>query len=309
MNKIILSILLSILFSKSYALNINDVEKLINEKNFGNIENKIEINDIRFPHKIPISTFLLVNNREDLAIRLLNEGLINLDEKVTYKGIIYSEIEIAEILGFENFPNKAKLMPKRNLSKEEIIKRNRKNIYTNAERIQTSVDLEEKLIEKLKNGELDEILKKDKNERDKHLIHILVKSIIDGNNKVASLILQNIDNVNVFNDEGISPLMATGFSNYLEGGNVEFASTLIYDYNADINLENEYGMSAVHIASSGDAYKTLVLLIDSGARFMSQDKEGNIPLDYAIKSKAVKSTFILKKSIELMKKQSLIKNN
>lgn len=304
MNKFKKSIItLSISLISTFACANYDIYEQIKSGDFNNIPEKVYTDDKRFPHSIPLSTFLLINNEEDIAINLIKSEKYNLDKRVTYKGIIYSEIEIAEILGFKKFSEEAKKTPKRNLSKEEIIKRNRKNMYTNSERIQSSVDREKTLIKKLKDGELEKILMSEKKEE--ILINILVKSIIDGHNELAEILANNIDDINKLNENGISPLMATGFSNYLVGGNVEFASKLIFDYNADIDLKNDHGMTAVHISSAGNSYKTLILLLDSGAKFMNVDESGNMPIDYAIQSKALESSFVLKKAIEQMKKNMI----
>lgn len=278
----------------------NNVYEEIKNGNFNNVPEKVETSDKRFPHSVPLSTFLLINNDEKNAIKLIKSNKYNLDKNVVYKGIVYSEIEIAEILGYNDFVKEAKNAPKRNLTKEEKIKRNRKNMYTNSDRIQSSIDREKILIKKLKEGELDKILASEN--KDLLLVNILVKAIIDGHNDVSKIIADNISDINSFNENGISPLMATGFSNYLVGGNVEFASKLIFDYNADINLKNEHGMTATHIASAGNSYKTLIILLDSGAKFMNVDNAGNLPIDYAVKSKAIESSFVLKKAIEQMKK-------
>lgn len=303
MKKILTTIIMFSIASVSIAN--DEIYKIINDKKYSSLPSTVEIDDDKYNGKVPLSVYLLINKKETDAIELLSSGNLNVSQTVLYKGNIYSDIEWAEINGFSEFAKKARELNLINSSKEDNIKRNRDLIFTNMERLLPEIQKEKKIIEKLRDKGVEAILKSE--DKDQILINLLVKLIIDGHNDAATLIIKNIKDVNKFSNTGVSPLMATGFTNKLEGGNVEFANILIFNHNADVNLKNEKGMTAVHIASAGNAFKTLTTLINNQANFMSADKTGNMSIDYAIKAEAEESLFVLHKSIEILQKSRNIK--
>lgn len=296
-------VLLAIMFYSVSTLSVanDNIDSLINSKKYENLPATVKIDNRKYTGKIPVSVYLMINGKEDLAIELLKKGHLTLGNSIMYKGTVYTEKEWAKLNGFNKFSETIFEISDATAKKEETIKRNRETIFTNMERLPSDIQNEKKLIKQLKEGKLAEILKKEN--KDKILINLLVKLIIDGNNDAAMLIMPHINDVNVLNRTGVSPLMASGFANKLDGGNVEFAKKLIFDYNANVNMENDKGMTAVHIAAAGNAYKTLALLIDNNANFMRADKTGKDPITYTIDANAQRSLFILHKSIELLQKQ------
>jgi hypothetical protein len=296
--KILISILLMTLTTFSFADSL--VDKMLEDGLYSHLPQRVKVNDLKYPLEIPMAVYLMSKGEEDLAIKLIEEEVIEVSIDVIYKGNMYTTSEWAGLMGYNKYVEAAKGFKVVNASKEEIIQRNKKSMFSNTPRIQSDINRELKILKRLKEKTLQEILN-DKEGKDKRLLSLLVKMIIDGNNDAANLIIDHIDDVNSFNEQGISPLMATGFGNVLPGGNVEFANILIYDHGAKVDLVNHMGMSAVHTASAGDAYKTLIALMNKGAKFMNPDKVGKISLDYAIKANATKSLFILERAITTWK--------
>lgn len=305
MKKILVAIMFY--YTSVFAYADANIDNLIENKKYSELPEKLVIEDRKYRGKIPLSVYLMLQDKEDLAIELLNAGTISLGNSVGYKGSIYSEREWAELNGFEKFAKASLEITNKNTEKEDLIKRNREEIFTNMERLPAEIQKEKKLIVQMKEIILPKILEKEN--KDKMLINLLVKLIIDGNNDAATLVMPHIKDVNVVNRTGVTPLMATGFSKKLDGGNVEFANKLIFEYNADVNFTNDKGMSAVHIAAAGNAYKTLTTLINNKASFMRADKTGvdgkmgRDPIDYAIQAQAQESLFVLHKAIELLQRQ------
>lgn len=303
MKKILATIILYSISSLSYS---NDViDKILKEKRYNDLPKVVNIDNSKYSGRVPISVYLLLHEEEDLVVRLISDKKIDVSSSVMYKGIVYSDYDWAIINGYKDFAATIEALNLKNETKEATIKRNRDKIFTNMERLPSDIQKEKELIEKFKDEKFQKILESDN--KDQILVNLLVKLIIDGNNDAATIILNYIPDVNVLNRSGISPLMATGFTNKMEGGNVEFANKLIFDHNADVNFQNEENMTAVHIASAGNAFKTLTALINNKAVFMKADKTGQMSIDYAIKAKAQEALFILHKSIELLQRKRNIK--
>jgi ankyrin repeat protein len=66
----------------------------------------------------------------------------------------------------------------------------------------------------------------------------------------------------------------------VEGGKVNVV-TILLEYNVDINIENNDGMTALHWAAQKGDLVVLKLLVEKGAKVDSTDKNGNTPLDLA----------------------------
>jgi hypothetical protein len=299
MKKILATIILCSISALSYSNEL--IDTMLKEKRYSDLPKSVNIDNNKYSGNVPISVYLLLNESEDLVVSLLSDKLIDVSNSVIYKGSVYSDYDWAIMNGYKYFASVVNDLDLKNSSKEAKIKRNRDKIFTNMERLPSDIQKEKELIEKFKDKKFQEIL--DSKNKEKILLNLLVKLIIDGNNDAATIIADNVKDVNALSRTGISPLMATGFTNKLEGGNVEFANKLIFDYNADVNFKNEENMTAVHIASAGNAFKTLTALINNKAVFMSADKTGQLSIDYAIKANAEETLFILHKSIELLQKK------
>jgi hypothetical protein len=303
MKKTLATIILCSISALSYSNEV--IEKILEEKRYSDLPKVVNIDDNKYSGRVPISVYLLLNESEELVVSLISDKLIDVSSSVMYKGSVYSDYDWALMNGYKDFASVVNELELKNESNESKIKRNRDEIFTNMSRLPSDIQKEKELIEKFKSEKFQEIL--NSKNKEEILLNLLIKLIIDGNNDAATIIANQIENVNALNKTGISPLMATGFTNKLEGGNVEFANKLIFEYNADVNFKNEENMTAVHISSAGNAFKTLTTLINNKAVFMSADKTGQLSIDYAIKANAEETLFILHKSIELLQRQRNIK--
>lgn len=153
-----------------------------------------------------------------------------------------------------------------------------------------------KIIENLKNGLLEEL----SNDMD-NMTNKWITLIILGYNDAAELIFEELSknkdfSINAVNNNNINALMATALS-AVPGGNVEYALKLI-ERNIDVSYEFK-DTKALHIAISKDAYKVVIQLIKQGDNFI-KDKDGTYFFDIAMKNKAYKTAHIIKSAARIL---------
>ena len=157
-----------------------------------------------------------------------------------------------------------------------------------------------KIIENLKNGLLEE-LSKDINDMTNKWITL----IILGYNDAAELVFEELSkdenfSINATNNNNINALMATALS-AIPGGNVEYALKLI-ERGIDISYEHK-DTKTLHIAISKDAYKVVIQLIKQGDNFI-KDKDGVYFFDIAMQNKAYKTAHVIKSAARILVENS-----
>ena len=157
-----------------------------------------------------------------------------------------------------------------------------------------------KIIENLKDGLLEELSKDVKNMTNKWITLIIL-----GYNDAAEIIFEELSkneefSINDTNDNNINALMATALS-AIPGGNVEYALKLI---ERDIDISYEFkDTRALHIAISKDAYKVVLQLIKKGDNFI-KDKDGTYFFDIAMQNKAYKTAHVIKSAARILVENS-----
>jgi hypothetical protein len=290
----------AIIMAASLAFTYADITSVIT--NIDEYGNRIDYNNRLYGSTIPISVYLMIEGEEQKAIELINNKTLTLGEKVVYKGTPYTDMEWAILRGYDNFVNSVKIN-EQNISIQERIKKNREDLFTNMELIQLEKLREEKLLESI-----DENIATINSEENSQSVlrDLAIDFIIRGYNDTARVFLAELDDVNAFNDSEINPLMATGFTETLNGGNVEMALELIYDFKADPSIVNIHKMNVMHIAAYNNAYKVIFAMADNGVSFLNVDETGQNPIDYAIESESLESVFILNKLLELWTEENRI---
>lgn len=155
---------------------------------------------------------------------------------------------------------------------------------------------QEKVIENLKNGLIEELKLDTQN-----MVNKWITLIILGYNDAAEMIYEELSkkedfNINSTSDKKLNALMATSLS-AIPGGNVEYAIKL-FDRNIDLSYKHQ-DTGSMHIAVSRDAYKVVIQLIKRGDNFI-QDKEGNYLFDMAMAKKSYKSAHVIKSAAKLI---------
>lgn len=297
-NKLAISLLSLAISSPLMAMSVDEIELNIKSDTANLIPSVIDDGDKRFTHKTPTTIYLLKNNREDLAVEYIKAGG-DFNEAINYKGVVYAPKEVVALLGYESFISKLKDLNAVDEDRARAIKENREAIYKNPQKTQDDIDREQAIVKKLNNGLLEEILQ----DGEEEIFEYFIAAIIDGNNDVADIFIPYVD-VNKINDNGMSPLMAASVAKNIPGGNVEYAIKLVVEHGAKPNLKNGVGMSAIHFSASTNAYRTLVFLLDNKSNFMEPDDTGSTAVDYAIRSEAYESLFIIKQALDAISDKS-----
>lgn len=168
-----------------------------------------------------------------------------------------------------------------------------KMYFTNEKLSTADTYVQEKIIQNLNSGLLDE-LNKDQQEK----VNVFIELIRKGYNDAADILLESGIEIDETNERGITPLVASAISS-LDGGNVEYAKKLI-DLGADVNYKSKEtnNVTLTSFASIRDNYKVLVLLILSGSNFMEYDLMGLSAMDYAVSNESERSAIIILNSLD-----------
>lgn len=114
------------------------------------------------------------------------------------------------------------------------------------------------------------------NEKDKFGVTALMFAASKGEFKICKLLLENKASINALSQSGQSALMRACASMYI---NSEELLTLFHQYRAKLDLQNNDGYSALHIAVQNDNIRIAEKLIEFGANINLQTKEeGDTPL-------------------------------
>lgn len=102
----------------------------------------------------------------------------------------------------------------------------------------------------------------------------LTLACYNSNNEVAKYIVEQTKNINANNGYGTALMAAT------VKGNIELVEYLI-QHNADMNISDANGKTALHYAVVFNSYEIVEFLIKAGAKFDLKDNRGNTAKDYA----------------------------
>lgn len=102
----------------------------------------------------------------------------------------------------------------------------------------------------------------------------LTLACYSGNNEVAKYIVEQTKNINSNNGYGTALMAAT------VKGNIELVEYLVH-HNADMNISDANGKTALHYAVVFNSYDIVEFLIKAGAKFDLKDNSGNTAKDYA----------------------------
>ena len=174
-------------------------------------------------------------------------------------------------------------------------KRDKKDVLINASLPYAQKIKQQKIIENLNDGMLQDLKNKGK------LHDNWITLILYGYNEAANIVFEELKkdssfDVNKPNAKGINALMAASMS-AIPGGNIEYAIKL---QNEGINFNYEFNdTQAMHIAVTQDAYKIVMFLIKNKYNFI-QDKKGKSFFDIAMESKSYKSAYIIKEAMKIV---------
>lgn len=96
-----------------------------------------------------------------------------------------------------------------------------------------------------------------------------------GNEEVVAFLVNHVNNVNVTSNYG-TPLMAAVVKDYLN------IIKLLLSKEADTNIADQNGSTALHYATIFNQVETVKLLVNAGAKTTLKDKSGQSALDYAM---------------------------
>lgn len=102
----------------------------------------------------------------------------------------------------------------------------------------------------------------------------LTLACYNNNNEVAKYIVQQTKNIDANNGYGTALMAAT------VKRNVELVQFLI-NYNADLNISDPNGKTALHYAVVFNAQAIVKILLDAGAKFDLKDSQGKTAKAYA----------------------------
>lgn len=99
--------------------------------------------------------------------------------------------------------------------------------------------------------------------------------------EVAEILIDNGADVNIANDEGITPLMYASGSQYSAPGEEVETYQRIIDAGANLNAQdNEGRTAAVYAVKSFNWSEVVEDLVSAGADFSIRDNEGKLPIEH-----------------------------